>query len=155
MRGPMNLTRRNIAIIAHVDHGKTTLVDCLLRQSGQYRASQLVGECILDSNDLERERDETTADGAGELSTVDQHPGDSGTETFELEKTVSLLEQVEDELQEVEAAFQRLEAGTYGTCQACGRPIGDERLEAMPAARFCIEDQAKAEREAGYAGPRN
>ena len=47
---------RNIAIIAHVDHGKTTLVDCLLRQSGQFRSSQLAGEQILDSNDLERER---------------------------------------------------------------------------------------------------
>ncbi|MCA9103749.1 MAG: translational GTPase TypA [Planctomycetales bacterium] len=47
---------RNIAIIAHVDHGKTTLVDCLLRQSGEYRDGQLVGDCILDSNDLERER---------------------------------------------------------------------------------------------------
>src|SRR3954453_14488552 len=47
---------RNVAIIAHVDHGKTTLVDAMLRQSGQYRANQLVGDCILDSNDLERER---------------------------------------------------------------------------------------------------
>jgi len=47
---------RNIVIIAHVDHGKTTLVDCLLRQSGQFRAGQLTGERILDSNDLERER---------------------------------------------------------------------------------------------------
>ncbi|MFM8933485.1 MAG: GTP-binding protein, partial [Gemmataceae bacterium] len=47
---------RNIAIIAHVDHGKTTLVDQMLRQSGQFRESELRGERILDSNDLERER---------------------------------------------------------------------------------------------------
>ena len=47
---------RNVAIIAHVDHGKTTLVDQLLRQSGQFRAGELMGDCILDSNPLERER---------------------------------------------------------------------------------------------------
>lgn len=47
---------RNIALIAHVDHGKTSLVDCLLRQCGQFRAEQLVGSQILDSNELERER---------------------------------------------------------------------------------------------------
>jgi GTP-binding protein len=47
---------RNIAIIAHVDHGKTTMVDALLRQSGNFRESQLQGEAILDSNPLERER---------------------------------------------------------------------------------------------------
>jgi RNA polymerase-binding transcription factor DksA len=105
-------------------------------------------------DDLRREQEEATSDTGGELSSFDQHPGDSGTETFELEKNVSLLEQVENELDEIEAAFQRLERGAYGTCQACGRPIGDERLEAMPAARYCIEDQAKAEREGGFPGPR-
>jgi GTP-binding protein len=47
---------RNLVIIAHVDHGKTSLVDCLLRQSGQFRESQLVGNCILDSGDIEKER---------------------------------------------------------------------------------------------------
>ena len=47
---------RNIAIIAHVDHGKTTLVDGMLRQSGIFRANEAVVECVMDSNDLERER---------------------------------------------------------------------------------------------------
>lgn len=47
---------RNIAIIAHVDHGKTSLVDCLIKQSGMFRENQQMGTCILDSNDLERER---------------------------------------------------------------------------------------------------
>ncbi|HEV3464641.1 MAG TPA: TraR/DksA C4-type zinc finger protein [Actinomycetes bacterium] len=105
-------------------------------------------------DDLQRERAEATSDTGEELSSFDQHPGDVGTETFEMERNVSLLEQVENELEEIETAFGRLERGEYGRCQACGRPIGDERLEAMPAARFCIEDQAKAEREAGYPGSR-
>src|SRR5919204_1679450 len=47
---------RNIAIIAHVDHGKTTLVDGFLRQAGSFRAGEVVADCAMDSNDLERER---------------------------------------------------------------------------------------------------
>src|SRR6202048_309510 len=52
----MNRPIRNIAIIAHVDHGKTTLVDCLLKQSGTFAAHERMGERIMDSNDIERER---------------------------------------------------------------------------------------------------
>jgi GTP-binding protein len=52
----MNRPIRNIAIIAHVDHGKTTLVDCLLKQSGTFAAHEKLGERIMDSNDIERER---------------------------------------------------------------------------------------------------
>jgi len=53
---PVSQTIRNIAIIAHVDHGKTTLVDAMLRQSGTFRANEQVAERVMDSNDLERER---------------------------------------------------------------------------------------------------
>lgn len=47
---------RNIAIIAHVDHGKTTLVDKMLKQGGTFRENQVVEDRVMDSNDLERER---------------------------------------------------------------------------------------------------
>ncbi|HEY5028021.1 MAG TPA: GTP-binding protein, partial [Candidatus Angelobacter sp.] len=52
----MNSRIRNIAIIAHVDHGKTTLVDAMLRQSGAFRVNEAVVDRVMDSNDLERER---------------------------------------------------------------------------------------------------
>jgi DnaK suppressor protein len=99
-------------------------------------------------------REESDPDVGAELSNVDQHPGDLGSETFEHEKNQSLLEQVSDELLQIDAAFQRVEQGTYGGCQACGRPIGAERLDALPATRFCVDDQAKAERDLGLPGIR-
>ena len=52
----MSLRLRNIAIVAHVDHGKTTLVDAMLKQSGVFRENEVVADRVMDSNDLERER---------------------------------------------------------------------------------------------------
>ena len=95
--------------------------------------------------DDEHLRDESEDDSISELSSNDQHPADIGSETFEREKDLSILERVEGELSDVEHALSRLDDGTYGLCAACGKPIGDTRLEAMPATRFCVDDQAVAE----------
>jgi RNA polymerase-binding transcription factor DksA len=100
---------------------------------------------------------ETTAGAGGiaEQSSYDQHPADIGTEVFEHEKNQSLLEQVESQLAEVDQAFQRLDAGEYGICQACGKGIPAARLDAMPATRYCVKDQARTERELGVPGLRS
>jgi len=98
--------------------------------------------------DLDDVSAESENESLSELSSIPQHQADVGTETFEREKDLSILEQVEAELADVEHALRRIDDGTYGTCEACSKPIDDSRLEAMPAARFCLEDQARAEIEA-------
>jgi DnaK suppressor protein len=92
--------------------------------------------------------DESERDALSELSLADQHPADVGTEMFEREKDLSIAERIDAELADVERALKRVDEGTYGTCEACGRLITKARLEARPEARFCVEDQARAEREA-------
>jgi|SRR5947209_6162741 len=110
-------------------------------------------EQVRDTFTDEHLTDESESESFGELSGgLDQHQADVGTETFEREKDLSILENVESELADIEHALRRITEGTYGTCEACGRQIDDARLEAMPAARLCLEDQAKAERQAKAAG---
>jgi RNA polymerase-binding transcription factor DksA len=118
----------------HTDEARQRLEDERRRLEG-------VRETFAD----EHLHDETESENLSELSGLDQHQADIGTETFEREKDLSILERVEAELSDVEHALSRLDDGTYGSCAACGRPIGDARLEAMPATRFCVDDQAVAE----------
>jgi RNA polymerase-binding transcription factor DksA len=108
---------------------------------------------VKDDFDVEHLADESEGESLSELSSVDQHQADVGTETFEREKDLSILEQVDAELSDVERALQRLDDGTYGTCEFDGKPIPEARLEAMPAARFCVEHQTEAERQAARARP--
>ncbi|MGH2680139.1 MAG: TraR/DksA family transcriptional regulator [Actinomycetota bacterium] len=75
------------------------------------------------------------------------HVADAGSEMFERSRDLSILIDVDAQLADIEHAETRLSNGSYGACEACGRPIGAERLRARPAARFCITDQAGAERE--------
>lgn len=81
----------------------------------------------------------------GELASVDQHPADAGSETFEREKDMAIVSNLEEQVSEVELALKRLDAGDYGVCEGCGKPIGEERLEVVPTARYCVEDQGARE----------
>ena len=81
-----------------------------------------------------------------ELSSNDQHPAEAASETLERELDSTVVQRAEAELADVEAALLRLDEDRYGLCEACGQPIAEGRLEAKPAARYCVEDQAKADR---------
>jgi RNA polymerase-binding transcription factor DksA len=82
---------------------------------------------------------ESENESVSELSSLDQHLADLGTETFEREKDFSLLEQLEAEIEDLDAALRKVDEGTYGICEICGKPIEPERLEAIPGTRTCIE----------------
>jgi DnaK suppressor protein len=69
----------------------------------------------------------------------DEHDPEGATIAFERQQVAALLEQARQRLGDVEAALARREAGDYGVCQTCGRPIAPERLAARPAARTCID----------------
>ena len=103
--------------------------------------------------ELEGVRGEDQGESTQELSSYDQHQADVATETFDREKDLSILDSIEGELADIEHALQRLDDGTYGTCEACGKPISDDRLEALPATRFCVDDQVQAERELRLSAP--
>jgi RNA polymerase-binding protein DksA len=68
----------------------------------------------------------------------DEHDPEGATIAFERSQIGALVHQVERHLAEIDAALKRVDAGTYGTCERCGRPIGEARLAARPTARTCI-----------------
>jgi RNA polymerase-binding transcription factor DksA len=74
-----------------------------------------------------------------ELSNYDQHPADSGSDTFEREKDLGILDDLEAELAEIEAAIERIENGTYGIDEVTGKPIDPDRLDAVPIARTNVD----------------
>src|SRR5262245_6745896 len=86
-------------------------------------------------------------DELSELSDYDQHPADTASETFEREKDVSILEQLEDELAELQAALERIDQGTYGIDEVTGEDIAPERLAAFPTARNNVDTVAAREDE--------
>jgi len=78
-----------------------------------------------------------------DLTSLDQHLGDMGTELFDNERDAGLALQLRDELTAIQRAEKRLEEGTYGVSVESGKPIPDERLEAVPWAERTVEEQAR------------
>ena len=77
-----------------------------------------------------------------ELSSADQHPAEVGTEVNDLSRDVGLRTDLRRRIEENAAARDRLDAGRYGMCERCGRPIAADRLRDMPSTRCCVEDEA-------------
>jgi RNA polymerase-binding protein DksA len=80
------------------------------------------------------------------IGNSDNHLGDTATATLDREIDYSLEENSEQVLRAIEGALGRIDEGTFGTCQTCGEPISEERLEAIPYATQCIDCRRKGER---------
>ncbi|HEY1598904.1 MAG TPA: TraR/DksA family transcriptional regulator [Pirellulales bacterium] len=85
-------------------------------------------------------------DGAGDQSTMPIHMADLGSDNFEQEFTLSLMENEEDTLLSIESALERIEEGTYGQCEECGVKIPKLRLNAIPYAPLCVKCAQQLER---------
>lgn len=81
----------------------------------------------------------------GELSTLPLHMADLGTDNFEQDITLGLMETESDELQEIHEALDRIKQGTFGLCENCAKGIPKARLKAIPYTRLCVECKRKEE----------
>ena len=91
----------------------------------------------------------TAQESTGDLSSHASHMADQGTDTMEREKAFLFISQKRQRLEEVDEALARIEAGTFGVCEACGTTIPQRRLERMPTASMCVpckEQQEKTTR---------
>ena len=98
--------------------------------------------------DLDQMTDEAlnrAGEGSGNLSNMPLHMADLGTENFDQEFTLGLIENEQDTLEQVRAALGRIDASTFGTCDECGEPISKSRLQALPYTPVCIECARKRE----------
>ena len=86
---------------------------------------------------------------SGNLSNTPVHLADLGSDVFEQECSLGLLENSASILEQVSQALVRLQNGTYGRCEDCENPIGEERLEAIPYTRYCIHCADRNQRDDG------
>lgn len=86
-------------------------------------------------------------------SSVGNHDADNATDMTSQERDVTLILALQGRQRDIDRALARLDAGTYGICERCGRPIAPERLEALPFATLCIDDQALDDEQRRIATP--
>jgi DnaK suppressor protein len=101
-------------------------------------------ELVGDMSQMEREALRTS--GGTNLSTLPMHMADMGTDNYEQEFTLGLVEKDRNLLREINAALAKIQNGTYGICEGTGKPISRPRLEAQPWARYSIEYARQLER---------
>jgi RNA polymerase-binding protein DksA len=94
---------------------------------------------------LHDENPGTLSEDAGEETAYDNHLADTATETYDRELDYTLEENSEHVLAEIDGALRRIDEGSYGICTNCGKPIAEERLEALPWATLCIGCQRNRE----------
>ena len=104
------------------------------------RAALLAGRERTASRLAGLERDFASSVEAADMANADdEHDPEGATLAFERQHVAALIEQARDQLAEIDEAIGRLNAGTYGRCCRCGRPVAPERLAARPATRTCID----------------
>lgn len=96
----------------------------------------------LESSVLKR----TQRESSGDLSAYSIHMADLGTDAIERENDLQVASAEARLLVEINEAIGRIEDGTYGTCESCGKPIDHNRLEVVPQARYCLKCQEQADR---------
>lgn len=108
--------------------------------------AELAGEAIRLSNEISTSEEalvgmmRDSGDGAGD------DDADTGTKNITREHELALAANAREMLEQTERALLRLDAGTYGLCEICGKPIGKARMQAFPRATLCVEDKQKQER---------
>ncbi|MBI4834156.1 MAG: TraR/DksA C4-type zinc finger protein [Planctomycetes bacterium] len=112
---------------------KTILIGLKSRLTGNL--SQMENESLSQSR----------REASGDLSDLPLHMADAGTDTFEQDFTLGLMENEGEEIHEIDAALDRIEEQTFGVCERCSKPISEKRLKAIPFSRLCIDCKEKEE----------
>jgi DnaK suppressor protein len=108
-------------------------------QAYRKRLEGELAELTTQRDDLEEATGASLAEASGEVG-FDEEYADAGSYTFERERDMSLVDNVKDLIQKVEHALTRIDDGSYGRCEVCGKPIEAERLDALPYTTLCLAD---------------